>query len=908
MAAFGRVGASDGGPSWSGWRDMESVSSAFAKAVTAHREAVSHLAAARARAGDDRPAGFDAAGRADQVRGLATELRRLGTALAPGWLGCPLDGSVANLPTGVQQHAGRPVLIRVGDAVPAADCWFPVVAPFVGAGHLAVDRDARDPAVARWLRGLLLRVLAALPEDTARVATVDGATLGAVFAPFRDLAESAAWPPTATDLAGLHAVLTEAERRIAGAPAGAVPARPEPAGAADPAVLLVCCAALPEGTGRAEWSRLAGIAHAGPPAGVYLLLAGYPPAQLPGLPVAPRLVSTTHLTALRDGTYAVSDPPGPHRFGAGSPGLPVPVRLDPGPPDELVELVCRRLGSSARALASTDFAALMPDRLWTASSIDGVRTVVGREGRGEAVLALDDATPHWLVGGRTGSGKTVFLLDVLYGLASRYSPDELALYLLDFKEGVSFAEFTPTAVDPSWVPHARTVGIESDREYGLAVLRSLSREMARRATELKRAGVTKLADLRTGRPDVAMPRLVAVIDEFHVLFEGNDGLARQAVGLLEELARKGRSYGIHLILASQTIAGVEALFAKTESIFGQFPLRVALAGGGGVLDQLNDAADNLPVGVAVVNTAAGLAGSNRVVRFPDADTVSVTAQRHRLWEARPPGDSPPAVFAGYAEQHPEQDPGFVRLSPRVRRRRAVVGRAVDVGLPTAGFPFDATPGSHLGVLGTSPVGADVLYAAACGLARQHEPGGARFVVAPLVAAADEAADATVAAVAAAGQDCETVDVTGLRDLLGRLAGRAGAAGRAIGTTTYLVVFGADAASGLLAASDPTTYRSGHDDLRAVLAGGPSAGIHLLGWWRTLSRYAADLGPTGGGEIAHLVVLNLPAADVGSLLGDYTAEWRPRPNRALLIDRDDNRRTLIVPYVRPGTLDGLEAAS
>ena len=46
------------------------------------------------------------------------------------------------------------------------------------------------------------------------------------------------------------------------------------------------------------------------------------------------------------------------------------------------------------------------------------------------------------------------------------------------------------------------------------------------------------------------------------------------------IARKGRSYGIHLILASQTISGIEALFTKTESIFGQFPLRVALAGGG----------------------------------------------------------------------------------------------------------------------------------------------------------------------------------------------------------------------------------------------------------------------------------------------------------------------------------------
>ena len=107
--------------------------------------------------------------------------------------------------------------------------------------------------------------------------------------------------------------------------------------------------------------------------------------------------------------------------------------------------------------------------------------MVGRDGRRPVDLAFDDATPHWLVGGRTGAGKTVFLLDVLYGLAARYSPDELALYLLDFKEGGQLHRVHPHRRDPSWMPHARAVGIESDREYGVAVLRELRREMNRRA-------------------------------------------------------------------------------------------------------------------------------------------------------------------------------------------------------------------------------------------------------------------------------------------------------------------------------------------------------------------------------------------------------------------------------------------
>ena len=61
---------------------------------------------------------------------------------------------------------------------------------------------------------------------------------------------------------------------------------------------------------------------------------------------------------------------------------------------------------------------------------------------------------------------------------------------------MSFREFTPTDRDPSWIPHARAVGIESDRAYGLAVLRELDAEMTRRSVLYKDAGVTRFADLR----------------------------------------------------------------------------------------------------------------------------------------------------------------------------------------------------------------------------------------------------------------------------------------------------------------------------------------------------------------------------------------------------------------------------
>jgi DNA segregation ATPase FtsK/SpoIIIE, S-DNA-T family len=870
-----------------------SVAQFFARAVGLHRQAISLLRDAEAELQALESTNIAADDVDAEQRQLATRLRSLSQSGLRGWLGWRLDGSVRDLPLGREALLDRPMHLRIGDAHPAHDSVFWAVTPFIGAGHLTIHTDARDPAVAAWLRGILLRTLAALPDGTLRVLPVDGATLGSVFTPFRPLIEAEAWAAPVIDLRGMRAAFEEAERQISATQAGEMD---------DPPVLLVAVAALPAGGGRADWARLAALAHAGPSARVHLLMAGWPPSQMYG-EAAPRLDHTTHLTAVGDGLYRMSEPPGPYRLSADGSGLPIPFTLDPGASEDLIAHICSRSAATAAVARQTDFASLMPKQIWQQSSTHGLRTVVGRDGRAAFELALNDATPHLLLAGRSGSGKTNVLLVLLYALASRYSPDELGLYLLDFKEGVSFVEFTPTATDPSWIPHARTVGIESDREYGLAVLRKLVREMNRRASALKSAGVTRLADLRGARPDTPTPRLVVVIDEFQVLFAGNDAIARDAVTALEELARKGRSYGIHLILASQTIAGIEALYTKKDSIFGQFPLRIALPGGSGILDAANNAADALPVGSAVVNDAAGVAEANRVVRFPYADPVSLAGQRHALWEARPVVNDPPAVFAGYAEHHIEEDPLFGAFTAQVRRRQALIGRAVDVGLPTIGFALDGVPGRHIAVLGTSVIGADILHAAAAGLARQHDPGSARFVVAGFAAAADPVVDNLVATLTAAGHDCTEADAGQLRSILAELATAApGAAGK----PTYLVAFAADVVVPLLSERGPDR-RTGLDDLRAVLRLGPSRGVHLLSWWRIARRLSDAVGGSSGREdVACLVALNVPGNELASLVGDHTIGWQPRPNRALLIDRHDQRAQLIVPFVRPGRHDEIEA--
>jgi S-DNA-T family DNA segregation ATPase FtsK/SpoIIIE len=848
------------------------------QAAALHRQAEATVAAAMIALDTPAPVPADP----PEQHHLAEELRAAAHDLVPGWLGAPLDAQAQATPLG---GPFPPQFVRLGTAQPLDDARFPVVIPLLGTGHVTIDGDGNDPRGLGLVRCLLLRLLAAAPAGSLLVRAVDGTGGGNVFTPFSALADAGVMAPPATDRDGLRAMLTEAEKWL----------RPSRAGAARRGrrdrMLLLVIAKLPALTEGSDLVRIAALAQQGPESGLHLIIAGWPPPPLTAESTQPPLPRTTTVS-VRNPYAVVGNPPGA-AFGSVPEveWLNAPVFLDEDPPPHLLDAVCRELATHSAAASRVTLADLLPgpdEALWSLDAADGVGTTVGHDGDSPVVLRFNDLAPHWMVGGRSGAGKTAFLINVLYGLGARYSPDELALYLLDFKEGVSFAEFVPTQRDRTWLPHARAVGVESDREYGLAVLRELDAEMTRRSVAYKRAGVTRFADLRAvtaeegrGKP---MPRILCVIDEFQVLLAGNDPTATEAVALLESLARKGRSYGIHLILASQTVLGVEALYAKRDSIFGQFPVRIALPGGGDVLEPTNDSAAGLPLGTAVVNTAGGLGGPRgatrgheRVVRFPDpdADKQALRELRHKLWGARDPESVPPRIFAGYARQHLADDPTYrAALAGRAARPAALVGRVIDVNLSTAAFPLDASPGRHLAIFGSQAVGAEVLEAAARSVAAAHAPRTTRFVISSLVAEGDELAKALAVEIGHR-QEVAVVTATGL------------AAELDLDRPGYRVVFGMDAAGpGML------------PGLRQLLREGPSRGVHLLSWWRGLRRFTEETGGAAGREdVAGLVFLNVSQQDVTLMLGK-PVDWQPRENRALLHDRQIDRSVKFVPFVEP----------
>ncbi len=207
------------------------------------------------------------------------------------------------------------------------------------------------------------------------------------------------------------------------------------------------------------------------------------------------------------------------------------------------------------------------EKFWTESSQFKVSVPVGWDiNHKEVCFEIGEAQNHTLICDHSGSGKSNFLHVLIQNLAFYYAPNEVQLFLLDYKEGVEFNAYT----DPNILEHARLVSVASSVGYGMSFLSWLCKEMQKRAELFKQFNVKDLSDYRKHGE---MPRLIVVIDEFQVLFSDNTSKGKESVEQsLNTLLKKGRSYGVHLILATQTMRGADI----NRSIMAQIANRIAL--------------------------------------------------------------------------------------------------------------------------------------------------------------------------------------------------------------------------------------------------------------------------------------------------------------------------------------------
>ena len=139
---------------------------------------------------------------------------------------------------------------------------------------------------------------------------------------------------------------------------------------------------------------------------------------------------------------------------------------------------------------------------------------------------------------------------LITNLALNYSPDEIDLYLIDFKKGVEFKVYATHEL-----PHASVVAIESEREFGLSVLQRLDAELRLRADRFRDAGVQDINGYRNVPGTPPLPRILLIVDEFQEFFVEEDKLAQEAALWLDRLVRQGRAFGIHVLLGSQSLGG-----------------------------------------------------------------------------------------------------------------------------------------------------------------------------------------------------------------------------------------------------------------------------------------------------------------------------------------------------------------
>jgi len=574
------------------------------------------------------------------------------------------------------------------------------------------------------------------------------------------------------------------------------------------------------------------------------------------------------------------------------------VRFEVLPGSAIVDEAMGRLAIRVRNAAAPriDFASLQPTEYWRESSADRLVATIGRTGHERIDIVLGDETDqkhNVLVTGAVGQGKSNLLMALIHSWAMNYSPRELQMYLLDFKDGVTLYPLAKHSGDASWLPHARVLGLESDRPYGVAVLEHLVGEFERRASIIKPYG-DNISRFRTQRPDAPMPRIVVVIDEFQVLFEQDDALTDQAMLALERLARKGRAYGIHLVLASQTLSGITALIAKKDGIFSQFPIRLALRNSAvesrAVLSATNTEAARLRYrGEVVVNRDFGEVEGNSRGVVALADPAQLSRIRSRLVEMDAAAHVPSVFDGGRLPVYRPEAAPTAASGPRL-----LLGTSIAVDPAPVWVPFGADPGRHFSLLGTgkeqpgtASQPAVTLAVAALSLADTATPARAEFWICDVLAEDDVdrgAIDTLEEQLRARGYVVRRADRNDTPALIHEATEEIAA--RRFGqapTALFVVVFGVDRIPQITV----TNFAAGGvctlDDIHAIWEEGVVFGIHLLGWWNNAKNYYNHTVNRGkSGLVDLMALLRVPGDAVSDYFGPFVS-WASPDLRILVRD-------------------------
>jgi DNA segregation ATPase FtsK/SpoIIIE, S-DNA-T family len=785
------------------------------------------------------------------------------------------------------------------------------------------DRTGRESAI-RVLQTVMTGLLTSLPAGRARFTIIDPVGLGQNFAGFMHLADH----DEALVGARIWTETDQIEQRIAdmtehmetviqkylrnefatiddyNAQAGEL---------AEPYRFLVV-ADYPTGFQGDSFRRLASIAATGARCGVYVLVARDTRVPLPIEAQFDDLEAHCVNLVQQGDRFVWKD----EVFGQ------FPLTIDAPPPEGVLTALLDKVGRAAkeskRVEVSFDTIAPSPKEFFTGSTTDELQVPIGRMGatRLQTLRLGKGVAQHVLIAGKTGSGKSTLLHALVTNLAMWYSPDEVELYLIDFKKGVEFKTYATQNL-----PHARAIAVESDREFGVSVLTRLDAELARRGELFRKAGVQDLASYRKTPGAQVMPRTLLIIDEFQEFFSEDDKLAQDAGLLLDRLVRQGRAFGIHVLLGSQTIGGSSGL---ARSTIGQMAVRIALqtseADSQLILGDNNSAARLLSrPGEAIYNDAGGLVEANspfQVAWLPDEkrekylETVSKLADAHgsRLRH------EPAIVFEGNAPADVRKNAILamkLQQSPRPANIPAAatawIGEPVAIKEPTS-ITFRRQSGANVMLVGQQEEQAmAVMLSSILSVAAQYPASGAVFYVLDGTPADSFLAGTLESMKAVVPHEFKMIEWRGVGDALTELdeeMQRRQAGDPAGMPEIFLFLYGLQRYRILRKSEDDFGFSMSSDEPKKanpskrfadLLREGPALGIHVVTWVDTVASLERTLDRSSMREFDNRVLFQMSANDSSTLI-DSPAANKLGFFRALSYSEEQGVMEKFRPYALP----------
>jgi hypothetical protein len=790
---------------------------------------------------------------------------------------------------------------------------------------LNAEGDGRTQAV-RTLQALMIRYLTSLPPGKIRFTIIDPVGLGENFAAFMHLADydealvnSRIWTETAhieQRMADLTAHMENVIQKYLRNQFQTIEEYNVHAGEVAEPYRIPVVANFPNNFSAEAARRLVSMVSSGARCGVYPLISVDRSQELPvGFSLA-NLEEHAVCFDWKEERFIWRNPD----FGK------FPLDLAPPPADEfsmrILHVVGERAKAAKRVEVPFEFIAVPHDQWWSSDSRAGIDVALGRVGatkRQHLRFGVGTAQ-HALVAGKTGSGKSTLMHALITNLSLCYSPEELELYLIDFKKGVEFKTYATHEL-----PHARVVAIEGDREFGLSVLQRLDAELKRRGELFREVGAQDVKAYRAARPDDRCPRILLIVDEFQEFFSEDDKVSQECAGLLDRLVRQGRAFGLHLLMGSQTLGGA---FSLARSTIDQMAVRIALqcseADAHLILSDDNSAARLLSrPGEAIYNDANGLVEGNnpfQVVWLSETRREQLLDRVHDLDRQRNNGIvRSQVVFEGNAPAEITKNPFLHDLLAATSwptdqvAFQAWLGEAMAIKDPTAAV-FRRQTGCNVLILGQDDVLAlGVIGSAILSLAAQHSP--ARDDVHPS-AARFYVLDGTPAGTPHSGVLARLAEslhhdirIVGWRDLEGMLTEltqevqQRQKSNDVQGATLYLFINGLQRFRDLRRDENDYGFSGGEEKaspaklLASLLREGPGLGVHVIVWCDTLNNVNRAFDRQAMREFEMRILFQMSANDSSNII-DSPLAGKLGPNRAYLHSEEQGKLEKFRPYGLP----------